>query len=247
MLSLGAAFAVSDPGWELIGSRTQPALVSGAQLLHPTSDLLGCAYLTGVDVSSYQGIIDWNSLSAAKDFVMMRSTCGVTYVDPKFAFNQSEARRVGILRGYYHFSYPDRGNSAIDEADHMLGVIGPLQPGETLCLDYERSYSDCVNWCLEFLNRVYSQTGVKPLIYLNSYTIRSFDWSPVIDAGYPLWLACWNANPDPTIPTRAWPSNAMKQHSSTGSVCGIEPIDLDSFNGDYARFLTYGAPATAGR
>ena len=58
----------------------------------------------GVDVSSYQGVIDWEIL-AAQDifFVFIKATEGSTFVDDNFAYNCSEARKTGLRVGAYHF------------------------------------------------------------------------------------------------------------------------------------------------
>jgi len=68
--------------------------------------------LNGVDVSSYDNTINWTTLKAATDFAIIRSSCGNGYLDPNLAYNQAQARSVGILRGYYHYCYPDLGNTA---------------------------------------------------------------------------------------------------------------------------------------
>jgi GH25 family lysozyme M1 (1,4-beta-N-acetylmuramidase) len=197
--------------------------------------------LYGIDVSAYQGTIDWTSVKAVKDFAIMRATFGVGYRDAQLTNNQTGARNSGILHGYYHFAYPNYGNAAIDEADWMLSQIGTLQPGEVLCLDYEVSYSDPVNWCYAFLNRIYSRTGVKPFLYINLSTLNGYNWSIVKNAGYPLWLAYPDGNSNPAVPSTSWGTTTMKQYSWTGSVSGISgDVDLDVFNGDASAFLAYG-------
>lgn len=216
---------------------------------HPLSqsDPVGGTYLSGVDVSQYDYGIDWDSLDSAVDFAIMKSSEGVSSTDPYFARNQSGARRVGMLRGYYHFCRPDLGNSATAEADWMLSVIGPLMTGEVLCLDFEVAYASPVTWCLAFLNRIYSQTGIKPFLYINLNTVNSYNWSPVISAGYPLWLAVWDGNPNPATPTTPWGFTAIKQYNAEQNihVGSLTNADVDSFNGDAAAFRAYGRAATS--
>jgi hypothetical protein len=64
-------------------------------------------YLSGIDVSSYQGTIDFNSLRAAGlSFVMSKATEGLTYSDPTFAYNFAGTASIGLVRGAYHFAHP---------------------------------------------------------------------------------------------------------------------------------------------
>ena len=166
--------------------------------------------LMGVDVSTWQGTINWDYLKTAKDFCIMRSTYGNGSTDDQFHANQSGARRVGILRGYYHYSYPQY-NSATAEADWFLSVIGTPQTGEILMLDFEESYSDPPTWCKAFLDRVYSRIGIKPWLYLNYSQTNSYNWTSIINAGYPLSLADYDDNPNPSTPSTKWGFNANKQ------------------------------------
>lgn len=201
------------------------------------------AVLYGVDVSRYDGTIDWNALKAATDFAIIRSSCGIGYKDPQFDYNQAQARSVGILRGYYHYCYPDLGNSATAEADWMLSCIGTIAPGEVLCLDYERSYSNCVSWCKAFLDRIYERTGLKAYLYINLATVNAYNWSTVANAGYPLWLACWDGIANPLVPTaNYWGNATMKQYDAErGIVVGpLTNADVDVFNGTANDFQSHG-------
>lgn len=187
--------------------------------------------LLGVDVSAYQGTINWDTLKASTNFAIMRASLSASSRDSQLTRNQSEARRVGMRHGYYHFAYPQY-NTSIAEANWFVSQVGSVQPGELLVLDYEQQLGNQVNWCGDFLDRVYALTGVKPLIYLNGSTVNAYDWSRVRNAGYPLWIAYWDGSTNPAVPSNQWGFNTIKQYSDSGSVGGISPIDLDVSNGD---------------
>lgn len=193
--------------------------------------------LYGVDVSSYQGTINWDTLNASTNFAVMRASLGASSRDAQLTRNQSEARRVGMRRGYYHFAYP-QSNTALSEANWFVSQVGTVQSGEILVLDYEQDLGNQVAWCKTFLDRVYTLTGVKPLIYLNLSTVNAYDWSSVKNDGYGLWVAYWDGSANPAVPSTQWGYNTIKQYSDSGSVGGISPVDLDVFNGD-AWGLTY--------
>lgn len=92
------------------------------------------ATLTGIDVSSWQGEIDWESVQAAGvDFALIR--CGYGMDDPqqddtRFLYNAAECERLGIPYGVYLYSYATNPERADSEADHVLRLL----EGRTLSL-----------------------------------------------------------------------------------------------------------------
>lgn len=201
------------------------------------------AYLYGVDVSSHQGTINWTAVKGAKDFALIKATEGCNWADPQWTTNRSGCRASGILRGFYHYARPDLGNTGTWEADSFVNLVGALQPGELLMLDYEPEQStagydnpQAVAWCKEWLDRVFSRTGVKPMIYLYTWMINHYDWTPVINAGYPVNYAYVDYNPLPTTPKPPqWPAAIIKQYDWYNNTCpGFQyyPVDLDTFDGD---------------
>jgi GH25 family lysozyme M1 (1,4-beta-N-acetylmuramidase) len=201
--------------------------------------------LYGVDVSQWDGTIDWDALKSSVDFVIMRSSYGQTGLDTTFSRNQSEARRVGIPMGYYHYSYPEY-NDPEPEADHFVATVGTLQPGEILCLDFEENTTkDIVDWSARFMNEVYAQTSVKPFLYINRSTQSSVNWSNVIGDDYGLWLAAWDGLTNFTSNVTQWPSITLKQYSAAGTASGVpvSEVDMDIFNGTVTQFRDYGLQA----
>lgn len=198
--------------------------------------------IEGIDVSNWQGNINFGSVSNTKDFVIIKATEGVGYRDPRFTEYRDELRHLDLLRGYYHFARPDLNNSPEEEADWFLSVVSPLQKGESLYLDFEVHAANPVSWCKSFLDRISERLeGYKPLIYLNKYTVQNYDWSPVADKGYGLWLALWDHNPDGSFSVPHWDIVAMRQYTSDGQVNGISGrVDMNVFYGDREQFLAYG-------
>jgi lysozyme len=203
--------------------------------------------IKGADISKYQGSVNFDQFKTAVDFVIVKSSEGNGYTDPQLSRNQSEARRVGLCLGYYHYCRPDLNNTADAEADWFLKVIGTLKDGEILCLDYEVTFASGVTWCKNFLDHVYDKTGVKPIIYMDQSRMKQFDWSPVVNSGYGLWLAQYDYNPDGTPAATDWPFMALRQYSNNSTFAGISGgVDGDVFYGDTATFKKYGyvTPAT---
>jgi GH25 family lysozyme M1 (1,4-beta-N-acetylmuramidase) len=181
----------------------------------------------GIDVASYQGFIDFDALKADVEFLFTKASEGTGYRDPTFTRNWSEAKRVGLLRGAYHFARPDLGTLAHEEAAYFLSSIAPVDAGDLLALDYEVNWDgDVVGWCKVWLDLVKQMTGIAPYIYLNLSLVRGHDWTPVIAAGYPLWLAYYDGDPD-NAPATPWPVVAIKQWTSDGTAAGVPAARVD--------------------
>jgi len=194
----------------------------------------------GVDVSKFQGTIDFHALKDNADFVILRATYGNGYTDANFTQNRDGARTAGLCVGFYHYAYP-QFNQPTAEADWFTKVVS-CNPGEILALDFEESYPDPVGWCKAFLDRATSNMGFRPLIYLTESLVKSHDWTPVIKAGYGLWLALWDYKPENLTFDTPWPMVAMRQYSNQGEVAGMKPVDLDLFYGTIDQFKKYGNP-----
>lgn len=200
--------------------------------------------IKGVDVSKWQGDIDFNLLKSAVDFAIIRSSYGTGYIDPKFIHNRDEARRVGIARGFYHYAYPTY-NTPEAEAEWFANVIGTPQDGEILFLDFEEKYGDPVGWSKRFLDRLEQiYGGYKALIYMSESFIKASNWQSVFDANHGLWIAKYGVN-NGSVPatepvTGPWPTCAFWQYTSVGRVSGISTnVDMNIFYGSLAAFWKY--------
>ncbi len=199
--------------------------------------------IKGIDISKWQGTPNFDLVKSATEFVIIKSSEGIGFIDPQFKRNQTEARRVGLPLGYYHFCRPDLGNDPAQEADYFLKVIGDLKENEVLCLDFEVTYNDTVNWCLKFLQRVkFMLNGYNPLIYLNQSLIKGNDWKTVVDGGFGLWVAAYTYDPNNNnFVTGAWSFAAIQQYSNNLQVPGIVGgVDANVFFGDKNTFNKYG-------
>ena len=187
--------------------------------------------LQGVDLSEYQGKPDWTAIKRGFDFAVIRASFGTARADYSFTYNRDSARQVGIDHGFYHYAYPEY-NSPEAEADFFASIVGSLEHGEFVALDFEESYTDPVGWSLRFLQRAEAHFGVKPLIYLNQSLHGSKDWTPVAKANYGLWAAAWGSAPS----AAPWPTVAIWQDSSSAVGGG----DHDQFLGTAAELEKYG-------
>lgn len=211
--------------------------------------------LPGIDVSHWQGPIDWAQVAAAGTrFAIAKATEGRTYVDPTYATNRAAAEANGIVFGAYHFARPDdTPNDAIAEADHFVEAA-QLEPGNLIpVLDLERtgglSQEQVTEWILAWLDRVTERLGVRPMVYTspNGWATRTGDTTAVVEAGYTvLWVAHWGVE-SPTVPAQNWGGYGWTfwQYTDCGAVPGIEGcVDLDWYRGTSFAPVTIPSPDT---
>ncbi|MGO9205079.1 MAG: GH25 family lysozyme [Candidatus Limnocylindrales bacterium] len=219
------------------------------------------AYLQGIDVSHYQGTIDWSQVpGAGKRFAIMEVTLGQTYVDPTYAANHAAARAAGLPVAAYHYAKPSSDpNDAILQAD-WYAENAALLPGDLVpALDLEEtgglSVAALQVWVGAWLGEVYAKLGVRPMIYTDPtfWADAMGDTSMFADQGYAvLWVAYWFTS-DPPVPGNTWGGHGWTfwQYSNCGYVTGISGcVDLDWYNGmnlsALAFHYTYVPPPPAG-
>lgn len=213
ILGIGAA-AGADPGWRARCARGKT--------------------LRGIDVSKWQGEIDWQAVRAdGIHFAWIRVSDGAARPDPTFARNWQEAGRVGIARGAYQYFRPLEDPE--EQADLLLAAMGPPDsPRLPPVIDVE--VSDGVEprelgrridrWAA----RVFAATGVRPVIYTSAK-----NWSALLAGsrrfrGHPLWIAHYDVD-CPSTPA-AWRRWTIHQVSQEAQVSGIATaVDENRFHG----------------
>jgi lysozyme len=187
--------------------------------------------IRGIDVSHFQGVVDWQKVSqAGMAFAFAKATEGITYVDPQLAANWPGIRAAGLVRGAYHFFEPN--DDATQQAQHFLATV-QLAPGDlppVLDVEITGGVSDPQLWSgvATWLQIVEQTTGRQPILY----TAPGFWDSHAPDltlTRHPLWLADYATQP--TLPN-GWTSWLFWQYSQSGSVAGVTgAVDLDEFSG----------------
>lgn len=193
------------------------------------------AVTEGIDVSVYQGNIDWQRVKAAGiEFAYIRVSDGLPPIDSKFVQNWSGARAAGVLRGVYQFFREDE--DAVAQADLLLDTMGPLEADDLPpAIDVESTDGQTgptiVAHVSAWMDRIEAATGRTPIIYTGRPFWDTNTGSSTAVNDRPLWIPNWGVT-CPSI-SAAWSSWAVWQYSSTGSVDGISgDVDLDRFNGD---------------
>lgn len=201
----------------------------------PSSDHKKMYY--GVDVSSYQGKIDWDDVADDDiDFAMIRILTGKgtsnLSIDSRFEYNYKNARAAGIKVGVYRYSYATTKSGARREVEQILDALDGRKLDYPIVLDMEdssvlngTSREKRTEIILEYKKRV-EEAGYKFALYANKDWLENHIQPEALD-GVDIWLARWRSLS--SGPGYNGAGNlTMWQYSSKGSVDGISgAVDLD--------------------
>ena len=195
----------------------------------------------GIDVSYYQGNIDWQAVKdSGIEFAFIRVSDGLSFIDPKFEQNWIGAKEAGIIRGVYQFFRPAR--DPIAQADLLLEKMGELEEGDLPpVIDVEavdgQTPEQISNAVRLWIERIESSIGRKPIIYSGKYfwndNVKTIEFSE-----YPFWIAQYGPV-CPDLPL-AWDEWLFFQTSSEGIIPGIVgDVDTNLFNGNIQELLEF--------
>ncbi len=194
----------------------------------------------GIDVSHYQGTVDWNAVrGAGMSFAFAKATEGVTSTDAMFSTNWPAMGAAGLLRGAYHFFHPE--DDAATQAQFFLSVVGTLSAHDlppVLDVEITNGVSASTLWAgvSTWLETVASETGRRPMLYVSPGFWNANGGNPALIA-YPLWLADYASAPALPSGFSTW---SFWQYSQSGTVAGVTgAVDQDVFNGPVAALLAF--------
>ncbi|AZO62785.1 MAG: muramidase [Mesorhizobium sp.] len=227
-------------------SRAAPAMLAGPVTRYAFRDAKPINFgrasprhlaVHGVDVSRWQGNINWQKLRAqGANFAYIKATDGGDHLDPMFMKNWRGADAAGLKRGAYHFFYWCR--TAGEQADWFIRnvprVQGALPPvidvewnGESSC-KRRPSRQKVLEKMQVFMDKLERHYGQRPIIYTSPDFYRDNLRGAFLD--YPFWLRAVAAHPSKVYPGRNW---LFWQYSGSGLSHGVSGrIDLNVFHGD---------------
>jgi lysozyme len=190
----------------------------------------------GVDVSRWQGEIDWQTLrQQGANFVFIKATDGGDHLDPMFRRNWQAAHDAGLRRGAYHFFYWCR--NAAEQARWFIRNVPRVNGALPPVVDVEWNADSACKARLTagqvqdkmrvFINMVEAYYGQRPIIY----TAPGFYHDNLEGAfmDYPFWLRSVAQHPAQVFENRKW---IFWQYSGSGLSQGVDgKIDLNVFNG----------------
>lgn len=193
---------------------------------------------TGVDVSVFQGDVDWEAVkNDGIDFVMLRvgyrgyGANGIMGEDANFHKNYEGAKKAGLKVGVYFFSQALNETEATEEANFVLDAVKDYPLDYPIAFDWEFVQNDeartndmtseSITLCAKAFCETVSQAGYIPVIYFSRETgYFSYDLTLVKDIGF--WLAEYNESPSFYYNYKMW------QYSKSGTVDGIDgAVDMN--------------------
>ncbi|KAH9022149.1 glycoside hydrolase family 25 protein [Lactarius hengduanensis] len=232
--------------------------VSSTPVSENESTLVKRAHPQGIDVSNFQGNLNWATIkSQGVQFAYIKATEGTTFIDSYFNRNYVGATSNNIIRGAYHFARPGSSSGAAQANYFLAHGGGWSRDGITLpgavdlegvlilavsprCQFSDEFFSlrgDCsglsraqmVTWIKDFSNTYHSKTTRYPVIYTTtSWWTSCTGNSASFGTTNPLWIAHW-ASSIGTLPA-GWSFTTFWQYADSGP----HPGDQDEFNGDAA-------------
>lgn len=161
--------------------------------------------LRGIDVSTHQGTVDWDEVAGAgQSFAIVKATQGRSeataglrnFTDSKFKRNITEAHRIGLRVGVYHYLTAQTVGEAMEEADYFLSVITPYKHLIDLwaVVDVESKYLPKDKTLLTQIVNTFCSCLVTAELEPMVYTNPDFLKNRLNDISYwPLWLALWRS------------------------------------------------------
>ena len=233
-------------GWQTIDGKTYyytadnkkvtgEQVIMGAKYVFDSDGVLtSTTGIMGIDVSKWNGTIDWNQVKASGvNYVIIRcgyrgSSAGSLIVDPKYKANIEGATKAGLKVGVYFFSQAIDEVEAVQEASMVLDLVKNYKISYPIFLDVEASGGRADNIskstrtavCKAFCQTI-QNSGYTAGIYANKTWLTSkIDTSQL--GNYKIWLAQYAAAPTYTGRYEMW------QYKDSGSVPGISGhVDLN--------------------
>lgn len=199
----------------------------------------------GVDVSAYQGEIDWQTLAAQDiSFAFIKATEGSTFADRNFDRNFSQAQQTGLSVGAYHFfSYDSPGST---QAENFISHVAPFEGmlptvidlefyGDTAKKPPDRAHVDAeLSAMIDILTEYY---GMTPVIYATEKSYKLY-----LEGGYEecdIWIRNVISRPD-ISDDRPWTFWQFTNRARLDGYKGEEKfIDINVFCGTEAEFAAY--------
>ena len=196
--------------------------------------------IKGIDVSSWQGVIDWKKVSEdGIKFAILRAggSDGSFFTDPKYYRNYLEAKKYGVHVGAYYIvgKYCNSANAGLADAQRFAEIIKDTQLDYPVYIDFELPTSATrygnteavFTFCrymenLGYYAGIYASDLAGFRDRLDKEKLKPFD----------KWVAKWGSEPTYAVPYGMW------QHTSKGNVKGIAGhVDMNLSKNDYAEII----------
>ncbi len=184
----------------------------------------------GIDVSEWQGSIDFNAVkNDGVEVVYIRTGVGDDYQDPYLERNYKGFSDAGVKIGFYHYVTAASKEEAVRQAEFFVSLTENKNPSACLAMDFEYFYGLSDSMINEisrtFLETVEAKSGRKACVYSDAYNAKATFRGLT---QYPLWVADYGKSEPES--TGEWKSWSGFQYTDRGKISGIDTfVDRDYF------------------
>lgn len=199
-------------------------------------------YVSGIDVSSHNGDIDWETVADNVDFAFIRVgysgySNGSLSTDNKARYNLKHANKANVPIGVYFYSQATTKDEAVKEAEYTLEIIKHYDISLPVVIDFEYAYekdgslggrlkgANLTKYqAAEIINAfcdTVSDAGYKPGVYANTHFYESKIDVKSLKSGITIWVADYNKSNTYNGKFDIW------QYSNTGKCDGINSKYVD--------------------
>lgn len=222
-------------GWKRLLAGTLALVLSCSAAPVTTSKAVGVesAIAVGIDVSKYQGTIDWNAVAAQGiTFAFIKAGSAKGGVDPYFDYNMKAAAAAGLRTGVYIYSYATSVEGAVAEANWVLGMIDPYMVSFPVVYDIEDDVHKALDpGTLSLMSNAFctviENAGYYPMVYSG----RNFHRDRLPGVAYDKWVAQYSA-------ALEYDGASIWQATSKGALAGISGnVDMNYLFKDYTPLI----------
>ena len=198
----------------------------------------------GIDLSSYQGEVDWEVLSGQGiKFAFIKATEGSSFVDRMFKQNWSSAAETDLRIGAYHFfSFESSGErqaelfcNTVDAVDNMLPPVIDVEYYGNFRSEKDIDVAAIKRELRSLINVLTDKYGMKPIIYADSATYKTIVRDDFADCD--LWYRSVYFSVPSDISWKFW--QYSNRHVLKGYSGEERYIDMNVFYGDVEAFENY--------
>lgn len=222
------------------------AMIFTSMGMFAATSVYGYTYIAnGIDVSAWQGVINWTNVKASGvDFAILRIMASGK--DSYFEANYTNGHAAGVKLGVYCYSYAATVEAARAEANKVLSWLGGRKLEYPIYYDIEDAKQSALTkaqrteLCIAFCD-VIQAAGYRAGIYSGTYWFNNYLDRATLTAKYEIWEAMWPASNGVQINSPIYDKSStcgMWQYSSVGSVSGISGrVDMNVSYKDYAAYM----------
>lgn len=199
-----------------------------------SSTAVANAAALGIDVSKYQGGINWGAVpSSGVSYTFIKVGSTKSGVDPAFAANVAGAQAAGIRTGVYIYSYATSVEAAVNEANLVLQWIEGYNINFPVAFDIEDKTqagldANTITAMCNAFGDVIASAGYHPIIYTGANFYRGH-MTPALH--HDIWIAQYGSS-------CGIPGHAIWQSSSDGSIAGVSGrVDINYMYKDYHNLI----------